>query len=106
MYFCIGIWIDAYYTNYQGLNKMDLYTTNNDYTGSRTMEQNKELVEYHANSNHRIWYNEQTEGFDAHWHTAMEIIIPIENYYDIIINNENIKYLKNAFEVNNYYEIF
>lgn len=69
---------------------MDLYTTNNDYTGSRTMEQNKELVEYHANSNHRIWYNEQTEGFDAHWHTAMEIIVPIENYYDVIINNENI----------------
>lgn len=69
---------------------MDLYTTNNDYTGIRTMDHNKELVEYHAESNHRIWFNEQIEGYEAHWHTAMEIIVPIENYYDVIINNENI----------------
>lgn len=68
---------------------MDLYTTNNDFTGKRTMDHNKELVEYHAESNHRIWYNEQTDSFAAHWHAAMEIIAPIENYYDVIINNEN-----------------
>ena len=68
---------------------MDLYTTNNDYTGKRTLDKNKELVEFHQNSLHRIWYNEQTDSFEPHWHQAMEIIIPTENYYDIIANNTN-----------------
>jgi len=67
---------------------MDLYTVNNDFTGKRTMQENKELVEYHAQSLHRVWYNEQTDSFSAHWHTAMEIIEPIENYYDIIISEK------------------
>lgn len=67
---------------------MDLYTINNDFSGVRTMEEDKELVEFQAKSLHRVWYNEQTDSFDAHWHTAMEIIEPIENYYDIIINEK------------------
>lgn len=67
---------------------MDLYSTNNDFSGLRTMEYNKELVEYHASSMHRVWYNEQTDGFEPHWHTALEIIVPIENYYDIVINEK------------------
>lgn len=67
---------------------MDLYTANNDFSGERTMEENKELVEYQAQSSHRVWYNEQTDSFSAHWHTAMEIIEPVENYYDIIVSEK------------------
>lgn len=68
---------------------MDLYTTNNDFSGERTLDQNEEIVEYHQNSLHRVWFNEQTASYEAHWHTAMEIIVPIENYYDIVINGVN-----------------
>lgn len=68
---------------------MDLYTTNNDFTGKRTLYNNKELVEFHSESGYRVWFNEQTDDFEAHWHKAMEIIVPLENYYDVVINNES-----------------
>lgn len=35
--------------------------------------------------------NEQTECFDAHWHSALEIINPVENYYDATINGEEFR---------------
>ena len=32
-----------------------------------------------------------------HWHTAMEIIMPIDNYYTVIVNNES--YHINPYEI-------
>ncbi len=36
----------------------------------------------------RIWQNEQAEMYPAHWHNALEIIMPVENYYDVDVEGE------------------
>ncbi len=64
------------------------HSVNSDWTGSRTVSDGHEIVEYPAKSLHRIWLNEQPAGFDAHWHSAMEIILPIENNYTVICSGE------------------
>ena len=64
------------------------YSVNNDWTGARTVSDGHEIVEYPAKSLHRIWLNEQNHGFEAHWHSAMEILLPIENIYTVVYGNE------------------
>ncbi|MDE6389548.1 MAG: AraC family transcriptional regulator [Lachnospiraceae bacterium] len=64
------------------LNKFDFYLKDDDWTG-RIVENSYETVHYQKNSTIRIWYNEQPHSFDAHWHNALEIIMPVENHYDI-----------------------
>lgn len=67
-------------------NFLDFYTVNEDFGGSRDIEENnKEVVEFRNSSSVRIWYNEQYESYDSHWHSALEIIMPVENYYDVEI---------------------
>lgn len=65
----------------------DYYQVNNDWTG-RSVHDKEELVDFCRNTSHRIWMNEQTMSFDDHWHTAMEIAIPVENYYDYQVKGE------------------
>ena len=62
------------------------YEPNSDWKGTRSLDNDLEIVEYQNDSTIRIWYNEQTEGFSPHWHTALEIIMPVENYYDVTSN--------------------
>ena len=62
-------------------NYLDFYSTNDDYTGSRQLKNEQEVVEFHNASTMRIWFNEQNINFPQHWHSAMEIIMPVENYY-------------------------
>ena len=69
-------------------NYLDFYTANDDFTGSRHVNDRQEAVEFHQESTIRIWYNEQPDTYPAHWHTAMEIIMPMENYYDVHIAGE------------------
>ncbi len=58
--------------------------TNSDFSGIRNIgSESQELVEYHKQDVIRIWYNDQTVGFESHWHTALEIILPVENWYDV-----------------------
>lgn len=63
-------------------NNIDMYRKNDDWTG-RSVENFYETVHYQKNSSMRIWFNEQNQDFAAHWHNALEIIMPIENYYDV-----------------------
>lgn len=49
----------------------------------RIVENSYETVLYQPNTSIRIWFNDQYEDFDAHWHNALEIIMPVENYYDV-----------------------
>ena len=58
---------------------------NNDYLGLRHVEDSQELVSYYANTSHRIWLNDLTAKYDTHWHSALEIINPVENYYDAVV---------------------
>lgn len=68
--------------------KLDYDHTNDDYHG-RYMHESQELVDYSSKTSHRIWLNQQTDNYDAHWHTAIEIIVAIENYYDATVGNEH-----------------
>lgn len=64
----------------------DYFATNMDWTGERTLIDRHEIVQFHNSSTIRIWYNEQYVNYEPHWHSALEIIMPIENYYDVEIN--------------------
>lgn len=63
------------------------YDINSDYTG-RDVKNSEEQVLYRRDSLHRIWMNEQTDCYSTHWHPAMEIINPVDNYYDVVVNGE------------------
>lgn len=62
---------------------------NNDFSGTRVMQSVQEFVEYHGNDAVRIWYNDLSADFTAHWHTALEIIVPMENWYDATIDGQD-----------------
>ncbi len=68
-------------------NYLDFYTINADYMGSRQVMDEQETVAFHNGSTMRIWYNEQSDNYRQHWHTAIEIIMPVENYYEARIND-------------------
>ena len=70
-------------------NHLDLYSINSDFTGSRYFTIDQEEVEFHNATTIRIWFNEQSADFPSHWHTAMEILMPVENYYDVIVNDSS-----------------
>ena len=71
------------------MKEQNLYKVNLDFTGKREMTDCHEKVEFHNNSTLRIWYNDISVNYDMHWHHAMEIIIPVENHYDVTINQQN-----------------
>lgn len=69
----------------------DFNKVNRDFPGMRIINADKnESVAFCNNSSIRIWCNEQPDDFAPHWHNALEIIMPVENYYDV--NIESIKY--------------
>lgn len=65
----------------------DYYTANKDFGNVRVVKDGHEVVDYRHSSLHRIWMNEQPFGFAPHWHSAMEMIIPVENNYTAVIND-------------------
>lgn len=60
---------------------------NSDYLGFRNMQDTQEVVQFHDSSLHRIWLNDLPVSYSAHWHSAVEIIVPVENYYDVTAGN-------------------
>ena len=69
---------------------IDFNSVNNDFPGIRTIQTgSQELVSYHHSSAVRIWRNDQHAHFDPHWHTALEIIWPEENWYDVAIHDKS-----------------
>lgn len=67
-------------------NDPEINRVNRDWAGDRLLIDNHEIVQFRNNSTIRIWSNEQAANFDPHWHSALEIIMPMENYYDAEIN--------------------
>ncbi|RKJ19795.1 AraC family transcriptional regulator [bacterium D16-50] len=65
---------------------INYYDVNSDWAGDRTVTDAQEIVQFHNNSTIRIWCNEQNQDYATHWHSAMEIIMPMENHYDVEIN--------------------
>lgn len=48
----------------------------------------QELVEFRPNLNVRIWQNRETESYAPHWHSHLEIIMPVENHYGVKVKDE------------------
>lgn len=65
------------------------YNINNDFSGSRSIQSFQEYVEYHGEDAVRIWYNDHSTNYDSHWHSALEIIVPMENWYDATIDDRD-----------------
>lgn len=65
-------------------NQLDYYTQNRDWE-ERIVHDQHEIVKYLDDSAVRFFYNEQTEDYDFHWHSALEIIMPVDNHYDVIV---------------------
>ncbi len=42
-----------------------------------------ETVNFRENTNIRLYNNDKIENYPPHWHTPMEIIMPLENYYTV-----------------------
>lgn len=47
----------------------------------------RETVQYKTNTNLRLYDNTQSEDYPAHWHTPVEMIMPIENIYSVAIGS-------------------
>lgn len=54
-----------------------------------------ETVNYLNNSKIRLYMNSETENYPLHWHTPIEIIMPITNDYTAIVSGEHIHLLTN-----------
>lgn len=67
---------------------LNWYEQNSDFR-SRVIVADKENSIFAKDASVRIWYNKETLDFLPHWHDAMEVIIPIENYYDVTVDNES-----------------
>lgn len=67
---------------------IDLYSANFDHPGSQMLSGTQEHVLFHNNSMMRIWYNNVTTSFPMHWHTALEIILPVINTFEVPFDQE------------------
>lgn len=45
-----------------------------------------ETVNYDALNGLKLYHNSEAENYPIHWHTALEIIMPVENEYTVIID--------------------
>lgn len=73
-------------------NTTDYYKANSDWRGRR-VSGSQEYVDYSNGSTIRIWGNHEPFNFEAHWHTSVEIIMPVDNIYTVKIND-------NVYEMN------
>lgn len=55
---------------------------------SRTVDGNSESVNYLPGSTVRFWLNDEPSEYAVHWHPAIEMVIPLENTYTVIVGQE------------------
>lgn len=70
----------------QTKKELDMHSINYDFTGT-VIKNSEEIVSFKSDTTMRIWFNDLNRHFPTHWHSALEIIFPIENYYDACIDN-------------------
>lgn len=49
-----------------------------------------ETVNYKTNTNLRLYNNVETENYPPHWHTPIEIIMPVENIYSVAVGSQTV----------------
>ncbi len=54
----------------------------------RSLEGDLETSKYLKGLSLRFWYNTQYSNFSPHWHTALEIIMPLEEGYTVIVQQQ------------------
>ena len=47
-----------------------------------------ETVNYKQNTSIKLYDNDQYEDYPPHWHTTMELIMPMDNIYTVECNNQ------------------
>lgn len=47
-----------------------------------------ETINYHDMTGIQLYVNVETESYPIHWHTALELIMPIENSYNVKVDNQ------------------
>lgn len=47
----------------------------------------RETVSYHDNFGIRLYLNNEAEDYPIHWHTAVEVIMPLKNHYTVVVND-------------------
>lgn len=52
---------------------------------------NEEIITFSEYSSLRIWYNDIPKVYPAHWHTVLEIILPVDNYYVADVNDTHFR---------------
>lgn len=60
-----------------------------------TLDGIHETVNYKQDTNIRLYDNVQFEDYPTHWHTPIEIIMPIQNNYTVICSNHEIHLREN-----------
>ena len=50
----------------------------------------RETVNYRKDTRLRLYNNVQIEDYPDHWHTPVEIIMPIENIYSVVVGGHTI----------------
>lgn len=63
----------------------------------RSLEGDLETSKYPKGFSLRFWYNTQYINFSNHWHTALEIIMPLEDEYTVLIQQQ--EYLLNQGDI-------
>lgn len=77
------------------LNKYKKQQSENRYT--RTLDGNSESVGYLPGSTVRFWLNDEPTEYAVHWHPAIEMVIPLENQYTVIVGQ--ITYMLNPGDI-------
>jgi hypothetical protein len=52
------------------------------------LEGNHEIINFRNSMGIRLFYNDENEDYPEHWHTAVEIIMPKENKYKVIVEKK------------------
>ena len=60
-----------------------------------SLKPSNETVAFGENSTILIWKNSQNQSYNPHWHTALEVIIPLENDYYVTVNETHFHLLPN-----------
>ncbi len=56
-----------------------------------------EKVAYFGGSTVRIWKNQESASYQTHWHSAVEIVMPLINQYTVVIHNH--RYILNVGDI-------
>lgn len=70
-------------------NRPNQPQTSTDSGFQRIIEGKQEKVSYSKNSSVLLWINREFENYSDHWHNAVEIIMPVEGDYHVIVRRHS-----------------